>query len=313
MNPKISNVTKWFASADAVSFTLFVGVCFLFTNYQGVIFGVNPENAKEVFTYPYFLRVIIAHLDSFFFAFATVVIIFQSKNEWQKGLYCFFEVTMLCLNLTKKYHEGNDYYIAIYVGVFSGFTLYFLGKLAKEHLSIETKDMQIIADLEAQLQAQSETHKKSIGEASELHSKEMQSIAQTLQETKDAMQTLQKQHSNLQDAMQNESEAKELAMQQNTVLQSELQAFKETVWQWEVSHLKLAITSCKKANNWRQDAKKIATLENSAKRLYEVISERLTITPHNSELAKDLQDVKELQNELQNLTAQQSNGDVETN
>lgn len=132
----LSKVTQWFASVNAVAFTLFVGVLFLFTNYQSVIFRVSPENAMP-FIYPFWVRVVIAHLDSFFFSFATVTIIFQCKNEGWKVLFCFFEATMLCLNLTQKYNPLNDFYIAIYVGIFSGFTFYILGSLAKMHLATE--------------------------------------------------------------------------------------------------------------------------------------------------------------------------------
>lgn len=132
---EFSKFTKWFASANAVAFTLFIGVLFLFSNYQSVLFRVSPEN-NIAFIYPYFVRVLIAHIDSFFFSFATITIIFQCKNEFYKVLFCIFESLMLSLNLTAKQYKENDFYIAIYIAVFSGFTFYILGSLSKMHNKI---------------------------------------------------------------------------------------------------------------------------------------------------------------------------------
>jgi hypothetical protein len=135
---KLSKLTQWFASANGVSFTLFIGVLFLFSNYQSVLFRVSPEN-DMAFQYPYFVRVLIAHIDSFFFSFATITIIFQCKNEFYKIVFCVFEAVMLSLNLTAKQYKENDFYIAIYIAVFSGFTFYILGTLAKMHLKENEK------------------------------------------------------------------------------------------------------------------------------------------------------------------------------
>lgn len=125
--------TAWLAGRQAVSFALGIGVIFLITNYQSIIFLTNPEN-KDLFNYPFWLRVFLSHLDSLFFGLATAIFIFQSKSEWRKILYCIFEAIMICLNLNRSY-LGNDnlFYLSCYIAVFSGFTLYFLGTLAKEH------------------------------------------------------------------------------------------------------------------------------------------------------------------------------------
>lgn len=130
------NFTAWFAGKQAVSFTLAVGIVFLFFNYQGIIYRANPENQID-FSYPFFLQVMISHLDSFFFSFATAIIIFQSQKEWQKILYCGMEGIMIFLNLNRDFlaNQGlqSQFYLAIYVSIFSSFTLYYLGSLARLH------------------------------------------------------------------------------------------------------------------------------------------------------------------------------------
>lgn len=126
--------TQWLASRHAVSFTLAVGVVFLITNYQGIIFRANPENSSP-FMYPYALQVVLSHLDSFFFGLATAIIIFQSKSENHKIMYCSFEAIMIFLNLNRNFIDelgfNSQFLLATYVAIFSGFTLYYLGKLAQ--------------------------------------------------------------------------------------------------------------------------------------------------------------------------------------
>ncbi len=125
--------TAWLSGKQAVSFALAIGVIFLITNYQNILHITNPEN-KDYFNYPFALRVLLSHIDSLFFGLATAIFIFQSKSEKQKILYCIFEAIMVGLNLNRGY-LGDDslFWLSCYIAVFSGFTLYFLGTLAKQH------------------------------------------------------------------------------------------------------------------------------------------------------------------------------------
>jgi hypothetical protein len=125
--------TKWLAGKQAVSFALAIGVIFLITNYQNILHITNPEN-KDYFNYPFVLRVLLSHIDSLFFGLATAIFIFQSKSETQKILYCIFEAIMVGLNLNRGYLGADSlFYLSCYIAIFSGFTLYFLGTLAKQH------------------------------------------------------------------------------------------------------------------------------------------------------------------------------------
>lgn len=129
-------MTNWLASKKAVSFTLMVGIFFLVSNYQGIIYRADPSNT-EAFAFPYPVQVLLSHLDSLFFGLATAIIIFQSQKEWHKVLYCIFESIMIFLNLNRMFiqNQGFDtrFFLASYIAVFSGFTLYYLGSLAKYH------------------------------------------------------------------------------------------------------------------------------------------------------------------------------------
>ena len=142
--------TNWLASRNAVSFTLAVGVIFLITNYQGIIFRANPENLNP-FEYPYFLQVLLSHLDSFFFGLATAIIIFQSKSEVHKVMYCSFEAIMIFLNLNRNFINeigfNSQFLLATYVAIFSGFTLYYLGKLAQQGLVINQPEIQPLSEI----------------------------------------------------------------------------------------------------------------------------------------------------------------------
>ena len=130
---KSFSFTDWLAGKQAVSFALGIGVVFLISNYQNILHITNPEN-KEYFNYPLFLRVILSHLDSLFFGLATAIIMFQSESKTQKIMYCIFEAIMIFLNLNRNYWgEENNFYLACYIAVFSGFTLYYLGTIAKQH------------------------------------------------------------------------------------------------------------------------------------------------------------------------------------
>jgi hypothetical protein len=142
--------TKWLAGKQAVSFALAIGVIFLITNYQNILHITNPEN-KDYFNYPFALRVFLSHIDSLFFGLATAIFIFQSKSEWQKILYCIFEAIMVGLNLNRGYMGADAlFWLSSYIAVFSGFTLYFLGVLAKQHSTGEEENTQVGKVQEAQ-------------------------------------------------------------------------------------------------------------------------------------------------------------------
>jgi hypothetical protein len=130
--------TNWLAGQQAVSFCLFVGVFFLISNYQTILHLTNPDNLGEGFKYPLALRIILSHLDSLFFGLATAIIMFQSENPKHKILYCVFEAIMIFLNLNRNFISdwlGFNAQIALgtYIAIFSGFTLYYLGNLAKQN------------------------------------------------------------------------------------------------------------------------------------------------------------------------------------
>lgn len=128
--------TKWLNSPNAVSFSLAIGVVFLVSNYQGIIHRANPENLNE-FVYPFWLQVILSHIDSLFFGLATAIIIFQSTKVWHKIVYCSFEGIMIFLNLNRNFIDtvgfNSQFLLATYIAIFSAFTLFFLGNLARQH------------------------------------------------------------------------------------------------------------------------------------------------------------------------------------
>lgn len=130
------DVSEWLASRRAVSFCLLIGVFFLVSNYQNILYRVNPDHA-QAFVYPFLVQVLLAHLDSLFFGLTTAILLFQSRYEWQKILYCCLEAIMVFLNLNRNFIQDlgfeSNYILGAYVAVFSGFSLYFLGSLAKAH------------------------------------------------------------------------------------------------------------------------------------------------------------------------------------
>lgn len=132
--------TEWLASKSAVSITLAIGVFFLISNYEVILHLTNPQNTMDIdmAKYPFALRWFLSHLDSLFFGLATAIIMFQSRNEYHKILYCIFEAVMIFLNLNQNYvgnylGTNSKFLLGTYIAVFSGFTLYYLGKLAKQH------------------------------------------------------------------------------------------------------------------------------------------------------------------------------------
>jgi hypothetical protein len=132
--------TQWLASPSAVSLTLAIGVFFLVSNYEVILHLTNPQNAQDIdmAKYPFALRWIFSHLDSLFFGLATAIIMFQSKSDRLKILYCVLEAIMIFLNLNQAYVSAyfgtnSQFLLGTYIAVFSGFTLYFLGTLAKQH------------------------------------------------------------------------------------------------------------------------------------------------------------------------------------
>lgn len=128
--------TSWLASANAVSFSLFIGVLFLFVNYAGVINLANPGSTEYKY-YPIVLF-LLAHIDAFFFATVTGILLFQGKREGQKIFYCCLEGILVFLSfnrnhLTAYLDINSQFLIGTYIAVFSGISFYFLGSLAKEH------------------------------------------------------------------------------------------------------------------------------------------------------------------------------------
>jgi len=136
-NARPSPFTRYLASPNAVSHCLAVGVLFLLSNYQNVLYRAHPDTT-ELFTYPYVLKVFLAHVDAVFFGFATAIIMFQSPKETLKIFYCFLESVMVFLNYNRKYITENignaDFAINTFIAGFSGVTLYFLGTIAKKYL-----------------------------------------------------------------------------------------------------------------------------------------------------------------------------------
>ena len=128
--------SKWLASKQAVSFTLGVGVIFLISNYQSIVFNANPETTGR-FSYPFALMVLLSHVDSLFFGMTTAIMMFQAKSEKVKILYCGMESLMIFLNLNqpmlKKVAANPEFLIRTYIAIFSGFSFYFLGTLMSQY------------------------------------------------------------------------------------------------------------------------------------------------------------------------------------
>jgi hypothetical protein len=133
--------SRWLASRKAVSFALAIGVIFLVTNYQHIIFNSNPDSIGK-FSYPFFVLVVLSHIDSFFFGITTAIMMFQARSEKIKILYCVMEAVMIFLNLNqpalKQVFTNPEILIRTYIAAFSGFSFYFLGSLmAKYHAKAE--------------------------------------------------------------------------------------------------------------------------------------------------------------------------------
>lgn len=159
------NFTRWLASHNAVSFALAVGVAFLFTNYSMVLHNTNPD--RGLFAYPYWVIIVISHLDSFFFALTTAIVMFQAINRSQKIFFVSLEGIMIFLNLNRNFisryldydKDGNAIYKTVsesmpelsysqlllgsYIAFFSAVAFYNLGVLAYNHL----KDELLASDL----------------------------------------------------------------------------------------------------------------------------------------------------------------------
>ena len=137
----------WLSSKQAVSFCLAVGVVFLISNYQVVLHNTNPDSGE--FTYPEWLLIVFSHIDSLFFGLATAIIIFQSRKDWHKKLYCAFEGIMIFLNLNRELFEGSEIFLSSYIAIFSAFTLFYLGDLAKFHHKKEEIENEILEEEKA--------------------------------------------------------------------------------------------------------------------------------------------------------------------
>ena len=128
--------SSWLASRKAVSFALAIGVVFLVSNYQHIIFHANPDTTGK-FSYPFPLLVILSHIDSLFFGMTTAIMMFQAKKEKVKILYCCMEALMIFLNLNqlalRQAFSNPELLIRTYIAVFSGFSFYFLGTLMVNH------------------------------------------------------------------------------------------------------------------------------------------------------------------------------------
>ncbi len=142
--------TDFLESKRAISSCLLIGVLFLVNTYQKIMFMIDPDNV-DLFVYPYFLRVLLSHVDSLFFGFATIIIMFQSNKKSTKVLYCCFEGLMIFLNFNRNFITefagiNSTFYIVTYISIFAGFTLFILGTLAKGHRTIQAKEKAIAQD-----------------------------------------------------------------------------------------------------------------------------------------------------------------------
>lgn len=139
--------TEWLAGPKSVSFTLSIGVIFLVTNYQHIIYNANPDRDKE-FAYTFLILVLISHIDSLFFGMTTAIMMFQARKKNTKILYCVMEGIMIFLNLNQKalseLYENHEMIIRTYIAIFGAFSFYFLGTLMAEiHNSNEKRKREI--------------------------------------------------------------------------------------------------------------------------------------------------------------------------
>lgn len=144
MKNKTFDFADFLESKKSVGLCLAIGVLFLVSMYQKIMFIVEPEN-KELFLYPYEIRVILSHIESLFFGFATIIIMFQAERKDTKILYCCFEGLMIFLNLNRNSISDflgthSTFLLVCYLAIFGGTTFFILGTLAKQHR--RTKAMQ---------------------------------------------------------------------------------------------------------------------------------------------------------------------------
>jgi hypothetical protein len=139
MNNKNYSLSHWLSSQGAISFTFAVGIIFLITNYQSIIYKAYTGN-KVVFEYPFYVYIVLSHISSLFFGLATAIIIFQSRLDWHKMLYGCFEALMIFLNLNRgfldTYGLNSSSIMAGYLAIFTGFTFYILGNISKNHFEM---------------------------------------------------------------------------------------------------------------------------------------------------------------------------------
>ena len=127
--------SEWLAGKEAVSFTLAIGVVFLIGCYTKIIHITNPD--AENFAYWQWLIILLSHVDAFFFGLCTIVLMYQASKPWHKILFCSFEGSMIFLYINQNFLTEMGYnpelVLGIYLGVFGGSAMYFLGSLSKAH------------------------------------------------------------------------------------------------------------------------------------------------------------------------------------
>lgn len=132
---RLSFFTEFIAGRDSIAVALAIGVVFLLNCYQSILHQVNPD--AQPFAYPGWLIVILSHIDAIFFAFTTIILMFQSPYKWQKILFCSFEGVMIFLFINQDFLDriGLEPKLCLgaYMGIFGAFSMYFLGSLAKYH------------------------------------------------------------------------------------------------------------------------------------------------------------------------------------
>ncbi len=144
LNQKKSNpIISFFKGEGVVVFTLCIGIIFLFTNYQSIIYSTNPHNSgeNEKFVYWLWLRIVISHIDAFFFALTTSIIIFQIKNMNVKMLFCGFEGAFIALSLIRDKlqklisvsEDAIIVFLILFIAIYSAFAFFYLGMLANIH------------------------------------------------------------------------------------------------------------------------------------------------------------------------------------
>ncbi|MDX2302324.1 MAG: hypothetical protein NW226_05960 [Microscillaceae bacterium] len=127
--------SEWLASKRAISFTLAIGVIFLIGCYTKIIHVTNPD--AEQFAYWQWVIITLSHVDALFFGLCTIVLMYQASKNWHKILFCSFEGSMIFLYVNQNFlaEMGFDpsLFLGIYLGLFGGFAMYFLGSLSRSH------------------------------------------------------------------------------------------------------------------------------------------------------------------------------------